>query len=361
MVMIKNISKYTLYFLLIIGLVGLGWLGATLTLTNKAAEKGDYEKDYVAAINGEIRNEYNFGFTIETPLTTVAENLSIGIITQVGKTELSQGSMVYVVNNEPVFAVESKTPFWRDIELNQIGDDISAVQKMLKDRGYYAKDLNARFDWHTLVAWQKFQKDSGEPTVAEQIPLGKLIAFSKLPTVVEFTEQMRTGKKINGGEELIKVRSGKQKYYITASEKQLDLIPIGAQVEVEIEGQKVVGKIEKHTSLPNSETILADVVAADGSEICAEKCQTLPVKEKLNYAAKVSPTQPINGVLIPISSIETDPNNHTYVTDEKGIQHEVKILGTSQGMAAVEGIEVGTRIEYQIRKKTPDANNPKKH
>lgn len=327
----------------------LGFWAAKQTQLVNEAELPSTETTMVEAKQGVLQREYTFGMTIETPLTSVGSNLSPGIVTEVGETQLKPGSVVYRINNQPSYSVQSDVPFWRELSYGLSGIDVTAFQKMLKDTGYYQAEPTGRFDDQTLFAWRALQKANQGENV-ESVPLGTLVAFPTLPTTVEHTDSLSKGKQLAGGEDLLRATSGNRQYYLSLAKEQLEFAPLGANVTVSVNGMILTGVVSEHETDTSATTTKILVAQANGKELCDPKCHQLPVASKQNYLAKVSPSAPVEGIIIPLATIRTNAQNETYVVDSNGQQHTVEILNTSQGLAAVRGIPAGTVLKLTLEK-----------
>ncbi|EEH63769.1 hypothetical protein HMPREF0044_0788 [Gleimia coleocanis DSM 15436] len=327
----------------------LGFWAAKQTQLVNEADTSSTEATTVEAKSGMLQREYTFGMTIETPLTSVGSNLTPGIVTEVGDTQVKPGSVVYRVNNQPVYGVQSEVPFWRELLPGISGMDVTAFQKMLKATGYYKAEPTGRFDNQTLFAWRVLQKaNQGENL--ESVPLGMLVAFPVLPTTVEHTDSLSKGKQLAGGEDLLRVPAGNRQYYLSLAKEQLEFAPIGANVTVSVNGNVLSGVVTQNEPDTNATTTKILVAQANGKELCDPKCHQLPVVSKQNYLAKVSPSAPVEGIIIPLATIRTNAQNETYVIDNNQQKHPVEILGTNQGLAAVKGIPVGTVLKLTLEK-----------
>lgn len=327
----------------------LGFWAAKQTQLVNEADLPSVETTTVEAKSGVLRREYTFGMTIETPLISVGSNLTPGIVTEVGETQVKPGSVLYRINNQPSYSVQSDVPFWRELSYGLSGIDVAAFQKMLKDTGYYQTEPTGKFDDGTLLAWRALQKAHHGDNF-DNVPLGTLVAFATLPTTVEHTEHLRKGKQLVGGEDLLRAPAGNRQYYLSLAKEQLEFVPIGANVTVSVNGTVLTGVVTEHVSDTNATTTKILVAQENGKELCDPNCHQLPVVTKQNYLAKVNPSSPVKGIIIPLAVIRTNAQNETYVVDKNGQQHIVEILGTNQGLAAVKGIPEGSILKLRLEK-----------
>lgn len=341
------VLKTLAYTLGIVLTFSLGYWAALQTKVMNEDAREDIEQVYVEARDGVLSRNYNFAVTVETPMKPIGSNQTTGIITAVGNKTLNNGSVVFKADTQPIFSVQSNTPFWREISYGTSGEDVMALQQMLKATGHLQTEPTGKFDDVTLYAWRQLQKVHSTFT-ADTVEKGKLIAFPQLPVTVEFTELLRTGQQLNGGEDLIHVPEGNRQYYLNLAKEQLEFAPLGAEVRIIHNSKEFVGTVTEYVSGESAQNTKAMVSHEDGTELCEPDCASLPSVTKQDFLATITPTKAVQGVIIPISAIHTDAENNTYVTDAAGRKTKVTIKGTSQGMAAVEGIAAGTRLQLSL-------------
>jgi hypothetical protein len=74
---------------------------------------------------------------------------------------LAVGSLLAEVSGRPVFAAPPGFPLYRDLVAGMEGEDVWAVQTMLRDLGYFAVNPTGTFGPVTIDALRRFYKDHG--------------------------------------------------------------------------------------------------------------------------------------------------------------------------------------------------------
>lgn len=88
----------------------------------------------------------------------------------------------------------------------------------------------------------------------------------------------------------------------------------------------------------NTEMTLA---APDGGPVCGADCATLPGDEQLTLPSEVIVVPEVTGASVPAASVRTGTDGATYVRLADGTQIAVTVVASGQGVAIVDGIDLG--------------------
>lgn len=327
-----------------------GWWASNATFGNRVAKSTASTSLISTALasEGSVGRAYNFSVSYQVPTAPLATNFLTGVITQVGTTEPSQGDVLYKVGDTPVIAIAHEIPFYRALEPGAKGDDVRALQQMLKDRGFFSSEPDSEFGAETTSALKAFQKSIGAAETGI-ISIGGAVAISQLPSVVEFSKELRLGKNLNGGEELISGPVGERQFFISLSPSQREFVPIGASVEFNSEGNTYYAVV---SSLSETEVdqftggnqLIAFLSAPNGSPVCEGNCPGIPNAVTATFLGQLRPEPAVSGITVPAAAVQTSSAGNAFVQLTDGSQKEVEILGSGQGLVVVKGIEEGTEV-----------------
>lgn len=105
--------------------------------------------------------------------------------------------------------------------------------------------------------------------------------------------------------------------------------------------------------------VTVHLLGPDGASVCDTRCGLLPNRPKTTVLAQVQPEAPITGVTVPVAAVRTTPDGQAFVTLADATTQEVTVRGSGQGLAVVDGIDVGTIVQIsQAGTSTPAAGAP---
>lgn len=190
-----------------------------------------------------------------------------------------------------------------------------------------------------MKAWQK---DEGKERTGI-VPLGELVSVRELPTVVQLGESIAVGKTLAGGEDAVLAPTGSREFVLVVSQEQSRLIPAEAVVEVSFEEfvwpAQIVGSTQDEFGGTEFE-----LVAVDGGPVCGDDCSALPNVAEVTLRSEVIVVPQTEGVSVPAAAVHIRADGGTYVNTQGG-EVDVTVIGSGQGIAIVEGIEIGALVQ----------------
>lgn len=319
-----------------------GWaIGATLVGGSASAQEAD-QSVWVQAQESSIGSSLNLSTSVKQPVKTVASNHFSGVVSSVSPGELKPGDELYSVAGVEVYVVEGKTPFYQDITPKSSGQNVKQVENFLKSMGHFQGTPDTTFDAATtrgIKAWQAATKQKQDGT----IPLGRLVAIPALPAQVELAETITPGRQLAGGEDAVLAASGQRTFTMSLTNEQAALIPQDSVVEIAHEKSTWPAVIAQ-TTTDDTGNVTHTLSAADGGEVCATQCQDLPSGSSVTLRSKVIVVPATTGIGIPAAAITTTTSGQAQVTTESGTT-DIKVLASGQGIAIVDGLEAGTKVQ----------------
>lgn len=331
--------------LLVVVLVGAaGWWAGRTTLTEspEAHDSGTREIVWAEATETSVGRSLNLSTTVRQPTNVVAVNALSGIVRQVNPGLREQGDVLYVVGDTPVRAVEAELPFWRELSRGAEGDDVLALQELLRDLKYFSLEPNGKYGPATEAAVKRWQKDLDQRQTGA-IELGELVAIKQLPTTVEMGEPIKVGWLLTGGEDAVLAPTGDRSFALVVGQHQADLIPFEATVDVEYEDYLWTAHVSEINQ--NMEGTFDYVLTGlGGGEVCGSECDVLPPDSFISLPSSVNIVPHTEGVGVPAVAVRTATDGSTYVVTKYG-DIPVAVRGSGQGIVIVDGIDVGTQVQ----------------
>lgn len=325
-----------------------GW--AAKTLAEPLPTDQPAPQTTVTVTTGEIAAAVTLGASARWNLTPLATNLADGVLTTApAATEVSEGQTLYTVDLRPTFAALGTVPMFRDIGTGATGADVTQLQGMLSRLGYYTGPTDGAVRDSTVRAIRRWQRDVGLP-VDGLVRSGDVAFVAELPAMVSLADDVVVGDKVAPGEIVLERYSEQPRVVLSLSGEQAALAPVGVRVSVTApDGGTWSGRVGAERTTTDAGPIEIPLVTDEGEPICADACESLPRQAETVLAATVYRQEPVTGLTLPVTAIETDGAGATSVRTADGQQIVVKVLATSQGMAAVEGKGLREGSEVLIR------------
>lgn len=323
---------------------GAGWWAARATLEPQTPESAATAPDVVwaEATTSSVGRSLPLSTTLRQPARTVAANSLPGVVLSTTPGDVDQGDTIYVVAGTPVRVVEGEVPFYRDLTRNLRGDDVAQLQQSLIDLEHLEGEADGDFGWRTERAVKAWQKELGQKQTGT-VPLGELVAVDRLPTVIQLGDAIVRGATLAGGEPAVLAPTGEQHFVLVVTQDQTRMIPAEATVQITWQEQTWPAVIagSEQDEFGNTEYQLT---APDGGPVCGDECDTLPGDAQVTLRSEIIIVPEISGTAVPAAAVHTRGDSTAYVITEQG-ETDVTVLGSGGGVAIIEGIEVGTRVQ----------------
>lgn len=330
--------------LALVALAGLGgWWAARATLTSSSGTAGEPQQQAVwaEATEGSVGKALAYSTTVRQPSLPIAVNGLTGVVTETHAGEVKESDVLFVVGSTPVRAVQLDRPAWRDLARGATGEDVAALQRLLTTLKHYDGPTNGEFGSATEAAVKSWQRAERRPPTGT-IQRGELVHLAQLPTHVTLGSGIAVGKLLAGGEEAVFAPTGEREFVIALAESQAQLIPAEASVDVFYEQATWRAIIASSRNTPDG-NVEFFLTAPDGGAVCGKDCGRLPADPSTILRSQVIVVPRVTGVAVPIAAVRTAPDGSTSVVAEAG-EKPVAVLGSGQGLAIVEGVQVGTKV-----------------
>jgi peptidoglycan hydrolase-like protein with peptidoglycan-binding domain len=293
-----------------------------------------------------VGRSLNFAATAEWELTPVGRNGAAGVVTSVSVepgSVVAAGDPLYSVDLRPVVVAQGDVPMFRSLGLRDEGPDVAQLQELLSELGFYEGETDGSFGVSTRTAVKAWQDSVGvvdDGVVAR----GDVVFVPLLPGRVVLADAVTVGAPVSGGEVSVFAVPEAPDFRIRISPEQASLVPLTAEVRVDYADGIWDARI---TQVVESDINQLDLVltGADGDEVCGSECSDwVSLTDPTTFASEIVVVPETTGPGVPVAGITTDAGNNAFVTVPDGSQIPVEVLASSNGIAVVDGVDVGTEI-----------------
>jgi peptidoglycan hydrolase-like protein with peptidoglycan-binding domain len=239
--------------------------------------------------------------------------------------------------------VEGDVPFYRELGLGLVGQDVRQLQAALVALGYLRIEPDGRFEASTAAGVREWRRELG---LAEddRVALGELIAVADLPRIVTVGVEIEVGRLASVGSEALFVLSEEPTFELPLTEAQAQAIDPAATLVVVHEGLEWPAVITATRDEADRGQVILQLAGSDGGPVCGEACDTLPTAGRSQLRGRIVSVPPTSGPAVPVSALQTDADGTAWVRLETGGRREVEVLASAGGLAVVDGIEIGERL-----------------
>jgi hypothetical protein len=277
--------------------------------------------------------------TVEEPAVVTRAAYSVGDTYQ-------WGSLIGVVSGQPLFGLPAPLPLYRDLTLNDDGDDVKALQRSLTASGH-SVDIDGVVGRETLEAvravFNAFDFDLAEPAV---IPHHQLIGVGA--DGLDVVQIAEVGTRLGPDEAMIKLRAPRKFVTFFADAVHASSLSVGQGMRIQASMKSYEAAVtwvgppgEKDANRPAGHEVRLETAGLELSPLVDGTSVT------------VSPLEEIVPTLaVPLSAIRQDSRG-AYVEvqnrasgNKEFVRLSVEVLRTSEGWAAVlaDGLAAGDKV-----------------
>jgi len=339
--------------LLVVALVGAAgfWAGRVVLVPPEDPLEGSAEPVTYVVAEGRVGRSLQFATVAEWELRPLAWNAAFGVVTSVEVSsgdEVDVGDVLYTVDLRPVVVAEGVVPAFRDLLQNATGGDVAQLQGFLTELGFYSGEVDGVFRTTTRLAVRAWQEWLGVP-VDGVVRRGDVIFMPSLPVRVAFSSELVVGASLGGGERLVLEVPSDPVFRVPLSVEQRSLVPLSAPVRVTFTEGVWEGRVDRAVESPEIGRLDLILTASDGGPICGEECaEWVELNSPTDFLVEIVVIPETVGPVVPVAAIGFDAGNQSYVTTAEGERVDITIVESSQGIAVVDGVEVGTVILVRV-------------
>ncbi len=300
-----------------------------------------------AVQEGEVGRSLTFTAVAEWDLVPAGRNGASGVVTSipvaVGEA-VSAGDVLYTVDLRPVVIAEGAVPAFRDLSLRTVGPDVAQLQGLLVSLGLLVGEPDGVFGRSTRDAVKVWQESLGV-TADGVVRAGDVVFVPELPVRVAFADVLEVGARLSGGEQVVLVVPDDPSFRIPLSVEQRALVPLSARVRVTYPEGVWDARVDRAVESPEFGQLDLVLTGPGGGSVCGDGCaRWVDLSKRTDFRAEVVVIPETSGPLVPIAAIGSDAANEPFVTTVDGERVPVTIVAASQGVAVVDGIDVGTVV-----------------
>ncbi|MBD7982735.1 MULTISPECIES: peptidoglycan-binding domain-containing protein [Oerskovia] len=352
---IRRIGKVGLWAALLVLAVVLGWWAGRVTTPPdvRPTSEGADVPTMATVVESSVGRSIGVGVTLSQPARAVATNLLPGVVTEVGAADVRPGDLLYAVDGVGVRAAEGDVPFYRDLDVGVKGADVEQLQQMLQGLGLLDHEPDGVFRATTREAVRVWQRSVGVERTGI-VPRGTLVAVPTLPAAIRIGDDIALGALLAGGEQSVFATTGDLVFEVVLSEEQAKLVAPETLIRVLFEDQRWGARVSESRQDESGMTVLT-LQGADGGSVCGDLCDLLPAAERTTLRGEAVIVPEVTGPSVPTAAVITAQDGSAYVELRDGSQAPVKLLSSAQGIAVVEGLEIGQEVKVGAASFSPDS------
>lgn len=252
---------------------------------------------------------------------------------------LSSGHACMRVNDRAVIALNTALPLYRDLHVEDRGQDVRALNNELSRLGYQSDADSDRYSWNTQQGWKRLMADNGSDSDGTLLLSDILWIPEQSVTVSNW--QGTTGASVTQG-------------------SQIGDIP-GALVKLNIKNTNPSDQDRVITVFGQSTTLPAGQTAIDNVDYLKQVSATEEYKTqtKDTLAAGISGTlslaRSIEALRVPAGAVFGLNGSKGCIMTTDGTKHAVTVVGSSLGVslvqlndggstASITSVEIGSKI-----------------
>lgn len=280
-------------------------------------------------------------------------NRAVGVVTSVNVDAgqlVDAGTVLYGVQLRPVVIARGDVPSFREIALGVAGADVTQLQRMLADTGFYGGAVDGSAGVETVAAVRAWQRQLGVQVSGVVLP-GDIVFVPSLPVrVVLDGGVVSPGRVLSGGEDVLRGLPAAPSFRVSLTAAQARMVSAGTGVRVFSPGggvwEAVAGEQKVDGDNGNVSVALAGVA---GGVVCGDACSEVPVTGQAALRSEIVIVPEVSGLVVPSATLVSEPAGGVVVFDAAGGKHAVRVVESAKGMSVVEGVSEGLSVRVPGR------------
>lgn len=339
-----RIAGVAVFFLLA---AGVGYWAGRVALQPPPDPLENIEETATYVVDtGKVGRSLSFTAVAEWLVEPAGHHSGSGVVTSVEVAPgeaVDAGDLLYSVGLRPVVAAEGKVPMFRPLGLRAEGADVAQMQRMLSSLGFFQGEPDGVFGRSTRDAVRDWQTTLGLDDTGV-VELGDVVFIESLPARVVFPETVIPGARIADGEVVVSVVPSEPEFAIPLAPEQADLVPLSADVLVSYADGTWDARIDRAVETETGQLELI-LTSPTGGSVCGEQCvDWTDLIGVTNFRAEIVVIPETTGPVAPVGALTTNAANEPAVTLPDGTLIPVTVVEAANGIAVVEGIDIGTEI-----------------
>lgn len=335
----RGIRGHVVWLLVVVVAIGLTWAAAWAVLRVPEAESTVPDRPTVVVEEGEVGRAANVVAEVRFLPGRVAPAGRGGTVTSVdvpAGAPIEAGSVLATIDMRPVVVMQGGVPAYRALQVEDRGPDVAQL------RAHFGLSEGDRFDWEVERAVRALQQELGV-SVDGVVALGDVLFLPQLPARGAPAEGVRVGAAVSAGADLyVTVEAAPQ--FLFSVDQVRTVVP-GQQATVQLlDGTVLEGVVGQAVQGEGGLQMYA-IVDGDGQPVCDAACaEQFSTEQDAQVPVTVEISEAATGAVVPNSAIGTAADGAAVVETVQGELIEISIVVQGEGVAVVEGVEVGTEI-----------------
>lgn len=344
----RRLIVTTAWALSVIVAAGVGAAATHATLSTPVAEAPAPVETSVEVVSGSVGRTVDLSGRASWALTDLARAAADGTVTSLAVDPgglVDVGTVLLTVDLRPVVVARGVVPSFRDLAEGDTGADVDQLQQMLRDLTLLEGGAPGVFDGTTRRAVEAWQRSLAlEPTGT--VGAGDIAYLPEVPARVVVADGVTPGGTVSTGDVLVRGVASSPAVRAVVTSAQLAVVPTEGTVSVTVDDIVWTGVVSE-TRVEESGDVSLLVTAPDGSPVCGQDCDSIPVHatgEESVVTATMVVVPETSGPVVPQAAISTLAGGQTVVTTPDGRRLSVEILASADGQVVVSGVEPGERV-----------------
>lgn len=335
----RGVRGHVAWLLVVILAVGLTWAAAWAVLRVPEAESTVPDRPTVVVEDGEVGRSANVVADVRFSPGRSAPAGRGGTVTSIevaAGAPIEAGAVLATIDMRPVVVMPGEVPAYRELRVEDRGVDVAQL------RAHFGLAEGDRFDWEVERAVRALQSELGV-TVDGVVGLGDVLFLPQLPARGAPGEGIRVGASVSAGADMYVTVESEPMFMFSVD--QVRAVVPGHVAAVQLpDGTVLEGVIGPPTQDSNGLQMYS-VVDAEGGSVCDLACgEMFSTGQEAQVSVTVEISEAAQGPVVPVSAIGTAADGTAVVETVAGAMLPVTIVVQGDGVAVVEGVEVGTEI-----------------
>lgn len=344
-VTVRSLLRHLLVLVLVAGVfVGGWWAGRTALDPPRDPFVAPSTMEY-SVTAGAVEESFPMTAVASWPVRFTITSPASGVVTTVAAPDggpVAEGDAPLTVDLRAVYLAQGDVPMFRDLARGTRGPDVEQLQQFLAGAGHFDGKVTGTYGSETTAAVRDWQRANGIAKPTGVVSATDLVFVPTLPVTVR--PMVEVGDRVGAGDVLYEVLAAEPVFTGQVTQEQLALLT--PAVSVVVEGPDGASWIARPGARDRSDPNIVAVMlqGSEGGSVCGDSCSSLPVEDASRWPARAVTVPRQEGPQVPVGAIHTRPDASTYVVMADGSERDVDVLGAAQGLAVVDGVDVGEEI-----------------
>lgn len=341
----SRVARWLAVLVAAAALVAAGWWAGQAALEPPQNPLVAAQSTVYTVVDGVVSRTLPVSVSATWPTSASVISGAGGVVTSVDTSTdapVGEGARLVTVDLRPIVVAVGTVPAFRVLGAGAVGPDVAQLQTFLQRTGFNPGRTDGRFDADTTIAVRAWQRSVGFP-VTGVVEVGDLVFTPALPSA--FRMKVVVGQRVGPGDVLADALAPAPVFTASVTADQLAALPPDAPVAVQGPGVEWLAVVTGVQTDPTTQESVIQLGGEDGGSVCTAACAGVPTTEESIWSGLVTIVAEVSGPVVPVSAIRTAADGTTSVQPVDGESVVVDVLGSSGGLAVVDGVAVGVELD----------------